>query len=176
MTVPKPSSVTGRKPSAVSAPRSAAVISSARTREPTGASGAKPPHDARRDDEAVGVAAQRGGREGGRDGGGGQGRADPGGEEVTGLVRAVQGHPRQPYLAAGPGQRPGHRVPFGGDGGGHEDAGAGRGQSSFLSLNDHRPVTAWLSFFPSPALMETRVESPWAPYWALKNTLPGMVR
>jgi hypothetical protein len=24
--------------------------------------------------------------------------------------------------------------------------------------------------------METSVELPWAPYWALKNTLPGIVR
>lgn len=90
--------------------------------------------------------------------------------------RAVPLDVLRPGVAAGPRQRLRHRVPFGGDRGGHEDAGAGRGQSSFFSLNDHRPVTAWLSFFPSPALMETRVELPWAPYWALKKTLPGIVR
>ena len=45
-----------------------------------------------------------------------------------------------------------------------------------MSLKDHRPVTVLPAFLPSPALMVTRVELPWAPYWALKKTLPGMVR
>lgn len=40
-----------------------------------------------------------------------------------------------------------------------------------MNLKDHRPLTVL-----SPSLMETTVELPVAPYWVLKNTLPGIVR
>lgn len=103
-------------------------------------------------------------------------RAGPtcGGEEVEG-AGPEEGCPGQRDLTGGGGrERPGHRVPFDRDRGGYEDACrtyGRRGQESFLSVKDHRPLTV-----VSPSLMETSVELPLAPYCALKNTLPGIVR
>lgn len=50
------------------------------------------------------------------------------------------------------------------------------GGQSFFSSKTHTPVMFWLSSLPSRTATATFVESPWAPYWALKNTLPGTVR
>ncbi|BFO22542.1 hypothetical protein SHKM778_89300 [Streptomyces sp. KM77-8] len=118
---PKPSSVTGRKPSAVSAPRSAAAIVPETTSEPTGASGRKPRRYRRRRRDRKGAAERGGGQRGGR-GGGGRGGADAGGQQIAPAARADQVHPGQAHPLGVPGERLGHRVPLDGDRGGHENA------------------------------------------------------
>ncbi|CAM5720794.1 hypothetical protein SVIOM342S_08594 [Streptomyces violaceorubidus] len=132
--------------------------------------------DAGRDDQVVGRAFEgRRGQGGGR-GGGGEGRSDPGGQQVPAVRQPVQDHPRTGDLGARRRERPSHRVPFGGDRGGHEEVHGGRGRQSFFSLKTHTPVMFWLSSLPSRAATATFVELPWAPYCALNNTLPGTVR
>ncbi len=92
---------------------------------------------------------------------------------VVALVAdAVEGHAGKRHLMSTRRERPCHRVPLHGDRGDHEHPKpGGSGQMSFLSLKDHSPVTSF-----SPWRMETTAVSPRAPYWASKNTLPGMVR
>ncbi|SOR80988.1 hypothetical protein SCNRRL3882_4441 [Streptomyces chartreusis NRRL 3882] len=66
-----------------------------------------------------------------------------------------------------------HRVPFNSNRGGdkHPAQPSGSDYASFSSLKFHNPDVSF-----SPSLMDTSVELPCAPYCALKNTLPGMVR
>ena len=115
----------GTKPSGVSAPRSAAMIASATTSEPTGRLGLEAAGDTGGDDQVVRPARQGGGGQRGGGGGGGEGGADTGGEDVVvvrGRPEAVEGRRRESRLGGGARERSCHRVPFGGDGGGYEDA------------------------------------------------------
>jgi hypothetical protein len=180
--------VTDTNPSSVSAPRSAATISSATTSDPTPASGWNPPTDPGGNDEVVGGALQGGG---GKHGAGGR-TGEPGphtndddvdtataaavGSRSAGAERVGTACSAECLTVRPRRQRPkgsSHRVPLHRNRGGdkHPAQPSGSDYASFSSLKFHSPDASF-----SPCLMDTSVESPCAPYCALKNTLPGMVR
>ncbi|CAM5607513.1 hypothetical protein SVIOM74S_06633 [Streptomyces violarus] len=98
------------------------------------------------------------------------------GSRSAGAERVGTAHNAECLFIGPRGQRPkgpSHRVPFNDNRGGnkHPAQPSGSDYASFSSLKFHSPDVSF-----SPCLMDTSVELPCAPYWALKNTLPGMVR
>ena len=122
MTAPKPSAVTGTNPSGVSAPRSATVISSATTSEPTGASGWKPPAMPAETTRSYGVPRRAAAVSAEAADAAEAAGPTPAAMTSNGPVADVSGVERARRVAVSGLERLCHRVPFDGDRGGDEDA------------------------------------------------------
>ncbi|KPI13069.1 hypothetical protein OK074_8870 [Actinobacteria bacterium OK074] len=151
--------------------------------------GLKPPTNPGRYDEVVGVTFERGTGERTGDGCGSKSRTNPTYKEINPAPQGARGcvgcaataawarqapTDGQPTNNRRTRQPPCHRVPFRRNRGGHQHPAKPNGSdyASFFSVNDHSPLVEVVP----PSWIDTRVVLPVAPYWVLKNTLPGIVR